>query len=346
MHAASISQSIDRYLETLRSALDDVPPSERHEVVEEIRTHILERIEQAGEVSESGASEILRAVGDPKELAAQYKTEVMLRRAVRSKSPWLLLNTTLRWSLTGFTGLIAFLLTVMGYGSATVCYLCAVLKPLFPSKIGLWVGPELMLTLGYRSTHYLSNRTVRHLRSGACSIRVGHTRPHQRTCARTAWYLAVSRSSLVGSVLRPGNNPVGPVVHSAVWPAQAARLGLRNTPRRAAEGLPIRRRRRRPIAPLKAGLTVGLSAAGRLFPSAKTQGSARRDLGCPFAGERRSNVRQGSCSPEIRVGKDWSGSSAPEATLSLKNSTPGQWTPSRLRRARRRARRADHRSCA
>jgi uncharacterized membrane protein len=107
-----------------------------------------------GTLSEQAINEILRAVGDPNELASQSKTEAMLKRAVTSKSPWVILRSTLRWAMTGAAGVIAFLLTLTGYGCAAVCYLCALLKPVFPSRIGLWLAPDHMITLGYRASGF------------------------------------------------------------------------------------------------------------------------------------------------------------------------------------------------
>jgi len=149
MSAGNAGGSIKQYLVRLRKALGDVPSTERDEIVEEIRSHILERIEAQEPATEQVVNEILRAVGDPKELASQYKTEALLRRARTSQSPLLLLRTTLRWAMSGLAGVIAFLVTAVGYGCAAVCYLCALLKPVFPARIGLWLGPEHTMTMGY-----------------------------------------------------------------------------------------------------------------------------------------------------------------------------------------------------
>jgi hypothetical protein len=140
---------VNEYLGRLRKAFDHVPSVERDELVEEVRSHVLERIEAEPHVTEQVVSDILRAVGDPKELASQHKTEAMLSRAVRSKSPWVLLRSTLGWAMTGTTGIVALFVTLTGYGCAAVCYLSAFLKPFFPARIGLWLRPEHTLTLGF-----------------------------------------------------------------------------------------------------------------------------------------------------------------------------------------------------
>ncbi len=147
MSAEPAVEAVERYLETLRRALGGLPAAERDEIVLEMRTHLLERIEDAADPGTVDA--VLAAVGDPKELAAQYRTQTMLRRAAASRSPILLLRTTLRWATTGVAGIFAFLLAVAGYGTALVFYLSALMKPFFPARIGLWLGPGSALTFGY-----------------------------------------------------------------------------------------------------------------------------------------------------------------------------------------------------
>jgi hypothetical protein len=147
--ADSVLAAVDHYLARLETAFDHMPSVERDEMIQEVRSHLLERIEAEPHVTERGVKEILRAFGDPAELASQHKTGTMLRRAVASRSPWVLLRSTLRWATTSTIGLIAFLVMVTGYGSAAVCYLSVFLKPLFPTRIGLWLRPENTVTLGY-----------------------------------------------------------------------------------------------------------------------------------------------------------------------------------------------------
>lgn len=140
---------IDQYLSSLRKALSGVPAVEKEDMIQEMRSHIVERIRAEGQATEDVVRRVLSAVGDPKELASQYRTESMLRYAARSKSPWVLLRSTLRWGTTGIAGFVAFAVTLTGYGCAAVCYLSALLKPVFPDRVGLWLSPERTLTLGY-----------------------------------------------------------------------------------------------------------------------------------------------------------------------------------------------------
>lgn len=144
-----IIETIDQYCARLGRALHKAPSFERDEIVEEVRSHILERLEAEAEVSQRTVSDILQAVGDPGELASEYRTQAMLRHAVHSRSPWVLLRATLAWASRGIAGLVAFFATVAGYSCTAVFLLCALLKPLFPSRVGLWLAPQHTLSFGY-----------------------------------------------------------------------------------------------------------------------------------------------------------------------------------------------------
>ena len=123
-----VMATVNQYCARLGKALHKVPSSERDEIVEEVRSHILERLEAETEVSQRTVSEILRAVGDPRELASEYRTQAMLRHAVHSRSPWVLLRATLAWASRGVAGLVAFFATVAGYGCTAVFFLCVLLN--------------------------------------------------------------------------------------------------------------------------------------------------------------------------------------------------------------------------
>jgi hypothetical protein len=113
----------------------------------------VQRVEAEPELTAEVLAGIFRAVGEPKALAAEYQTQAMLRAATHSNLPWVLrpyvlLRTTLRWGVTSIAGMVAFLFTIIGYGCAVVFYLCALLKPAFPTHIGLWSAAQHTLTLG------------------------------------------------------------------------------------------------------------------------------------------------------------------------------------------------------
>jgi len=158
MPSDEAARKIDEYLETLRRSCGKVPPRERDEFIDDIRGHILDRLEADGEGTGS-IERIFEQVGDPKRLAAQLPAQRVIERAARAISPWTILHGMCRFALTGVAGTISLLLTVAAYGCTAVAGLVILLKPLFPSRIGLWLGPGERLTLGFWNGHIVHAQT-------------------------------------------------------------------------------------------------------------------------------------------------------------------------------------------
>jgi hypothetical protein len=73
--------------------------------------------------------------------------ELLLKGAAWRISPWKVLRTLFRWTLTGIQGYLAFVLASIGYTLAAAFYITALLKPLFPHNVGLFVsGSQINLT--------------------------------------------------------------------------------------------------------------------------------------------------------------------------------------------------------
>jgi hypothetical protein len=134
-------QQVQSYLGRLDEALAGSSAEEREDILLEIRAHILDSA--AASPDRTGAIDrTLRLLGTPEELAGRYSAERMLTRASRSFSPWLLLRTCWRWAKLGIKGTLAFLLALFGYTIALAFTVALLLKPIMPSKVGLWVGRE------------------------------------------------------------------------------------------------------------------------------------------------------------------------------------------------------------
>ena len=131
---------IESYLGQLNAALAGIATPEKDEILREIRAHILDSV-SASTDRDSAAERVLLLLGAPEELAERYRTECLLTRASRSFSPWLLLRTTWRWAKLGMTGTFTFLLALIGYSAALALTVALFLKPLMPSRVGMWMGP-------------------------------------------------------------------------------------------------------------------------------------------------------------------------------------------------------------
>ena len=140
--AGDAEQKIEAYLGGLRGCLRGMNGDDAREIVEELRSHILDRAATDGEVTPSGVDAALVALGSPEELASQYITDDLLALAEVSRSPTRILESLFRWASLSMAGFLVLLLTIGGYALGVVLVLCAVLKPFHPETTGLWEIPD------------------------------------------------------------------------------------------------------------------------------------------------------------------------------------------------------------
>jgi hypothetical protein len=146
---SALQQRIEAYLNRLRQALNALPPEEIADTVREIRGHIVERAESTDLLNEATLKGILRALGNPEDIAALYQSRAMVARARASTSPLLILTTTIRWAGMSLVGFVACLFGLIGYVLGIGFLVSPILKMLNPERVGLWVGPEYWnLSLG------------------------------------------------------------------------------------------------------------------------------------------------------------------------------------------------------
>ncbi|MGD0987501.1 MAG: hypothetical protein ABR874_06810 [Candidatus Sulfotelmatobacter sp.] len=137
--AAATDVRMDAYLNRLATALRHMPPAEKQDILLEIRAHVLDSVAASSD-RKGAVDRVLRLLGTPEELAQRYDTERLLTRASRSFSPWLLLRTSWRWAKAGMKGTVAFFLALIGYGTAFGITIALILKPIMPSRVGVWWG--------------------------------------------------------------------------------------------------------------------------------------------------------------------------------------------------------------
>ena len=139
---ASSQQKIDAYLSTLRRQLRGMNAEEVRDIVEEIRSHILDKAALATEENASGAIDAaLATLGSPEELASQYITDNLLARAEASRSPVRILKSLFRWGSLSVAGFFVLLGSLFGYFFGVVFMLVAVAKLFHPHTAGLWALP-------------------------------------------------------------------------------------------------------------------------------------------------------------------------------------------------------------
>jgi uncharacterized membrane protein len=147
-HAEKVQQKIDAYLMQLRRSLGELPPDEVDEILREIRGHILERAEASGELTEERLVAILKALGNPEEIAPLYQADACVARARSSLSPRVVMRGIHRWSTVSFWGFVLFVLGVVGYATGSALALAGLLKIFTPDQMGAWVGPHRIFDIG------------------------------------------------------------------------------------------------------------------------------------------------------------------------------------------------------
>jgi hypothetical protein len=135
MNQKDSAASTDTYLSRLRTALAGLPAPEVEEILREFRSHILER-EAA---RQSSVQRIFGELGSPEDIAALYRTDAIVARARLTFSPLLMLKAASRVATKSFLGFVSLMIALFGYLTGAAFLWCAVMKPIWPQRIGLWV---------------------------------------------------------------------------------------------------------------------------------------------------------------------------------------------------------------
>lgn len=158
MASGEALQKIDVYIAKLRNRLRGIDEQELHEILEELRGHILDKSTASGEEPAAAAVDrTLASLGTPEQLAGEYLTDNLLARAEVSRSPLRLLQFLFHWASLSIAGFFVFLGSIAGYFLGAALVLSALLKPIHPQTAGLWRIPTgagefaLSLRLGFGS---------------------------------------------------------------------------------------------------------------------------------------------------------------------------------------------------
>ena len=146
-------QMIDAYLEQVRKGLRGLREEDAREIVEELRSHILDRAGSGGEVTPAGVGSALAALGDPEALASGYMTDDFLARAESTRMPWMILRAAFHWATLSVKGFFVLLFCVVGYMFGGAFFLAALIKPFNP-KVGLWMLGNDTYSLALGMTDY------------------------------------------------------------------------------------------------------------------------------------------------------------------------------------------------
>jgi hypothetical protein len=137
MNQKDSAASADAYLSRLRTALVGLPAPEVEEILREFRSHIIERREVEGQ---SNSQRIFGELGTPEDIAALYRTDTLVARARLTLSPLLMLRAASRVATKSLLGFVSLMVALFGYLTGAAFLWCAVMKPIWPQRIGLWVS--------------------------------------------------------------------------------------------------------------------------------------------------------------------------------------------------------------
>ena len=136
-------QKIETYLKRVRNGLRGLPAEEVSDILNELRTHIMERLELAPGPPESAVDTVLQSFGRAEKIAALYVSESLVLRAESSRTPWTVLRSLFYWSTLSIVGFFVFCICLIGYSFGICFFLAAIMKPFHPQGVGLWYqGPD------------------------------------------------------------------------------------------------------------------------------------------------------------------------------------------------------------
>jgi hypothetical protein len=153
--SGNAQQRIEAYLGRLRQLFRGMNSEDAREIVEELRSHLMDRVAAGGDATPADVDAALTALGSPEALANEYMTDKLLARAEVSRSPVRIMESLFRWASLSVAGFFVLVGSLTGYFLGSVFILVAALKPFHPQTAGLWLlpdstgGSEISLRLGF-----------------------------------------------------------------------------------------------------------------------------------------------------------------------------------------------------
>jgi len=194
-------KAIDDYLAALRRQLRDLMEEDMNDIVEEIRAHILDKSTAGADGAQ--VEQTLAALGAPRDLAARYCTEEMMRRAEAHRSGTQKARIAGRWTVRILAGLVVVIVSAVGYFVGGVLVTAGVVKVMWPRGTGLW---QTMNSDGTVMSYGLSGGS-------------GNTPPSNTAHDILGWWL-LPIGFILGPAIIYGTFWLGRWTVRMVWPAR------------------------------------------------------------------------------------------------------------------------------
>jgi hypothetical protein len=134
MNLKDMPEDAETYVRQLERELHRLPAPEAARIVEEIRSHLLDRAAVGPETLHAAISQL----GVPRDLGRTFVEDYVLTGALAKGPSWGILIAMLPRALRSLTALIICTAGVLLYGFAIAFLLIAVLKPIMPGNVGMW----------------------------------------------------------------------------------------------------------------------------------------------------------------------------------------------------------------
>lgn len=131
---------LDCYLDQVRRQLGGLPKAEVEEILAELRSHVLDKVEGAPTPARVEAA--IEALGSPREVARLNLTERVAANLEADRSALRVFKAVGRLARVSVYGLFAFVISLFGYAAAAGFLLTAIVKPFMPDHAGLWRIPQ------------------------------------------------------------------------------------------------------------------------------------------------------------------------------------------------------------
>ena len=135
MSTPSEDSRLSNYARKLRWALSALPEGDRDDIVAEMRSHVLDRLDSGVSIAEA-----LSALGDPDAYAKEFNDAYAVSAALSSRRTSDLVVALLQGGAGSLAVTCAGLVIVTAWSAAALIAFLAVLKIRDPAHIGLWSG--------------------------------------------------------------------------------------------------------------------------------------------------------------------------------------------------------------
>ncbi len=149
--ADAVLSTIDGCLAEVRRGLRGLSAGETADILEELRSHIVDRARESGAVTPASVAAAVGGLGDLRELAGAYAAGRIAAPVEERRSPWWMLGAAFRLARLSAWGFCVFVASLLGYGVGASLVITALVKPFAPKYAGLWVsghGETFTLDLG------------------------------------------------------------------------------------------------------------------------------------------------------------------------------------------------------